>query len=210
MIDGGSRMLALVWCVASHHSRFWGSALANFVGSFAAAGLIFLVVKRYYELPKTKAEAHRLLAVSYGLIKREIDAASFACEELLKFRPDQMSASGPITQAWETLQSMGTFKYISPQLSEKLVKYYSLLFRLQANIELEHKLYVNLTDAPSTANAPLQAPGNIRAIEHALCLELRELEPRLRRALEDEIEKLGKDEKKIFNEAYEPMPTTRA
>jgi uncharacterized membrane protein len=76
-------MPAIAWYVASHHSRFWGRALANFLGSFADAALIFLLVQWIYELPRSKAEVRKLLAVSYGLIKRELDAASGACTELL-------------------------------------------------------------------------------------------------------------------------------
>jgi hypothetical protein len=105
---------------------------------------------------------------------------------------------------------MGAFKHFSPQLSEKLVKYYSLLFRLKANIELEQALYVNRPLAVPLANAPhWVAPGNIRVIERGVCFELRDLEPRLRDALEAEIEKLGAYEKKIFEDTYEPVPTHR-
>jgi hypothetical protein len=41
-------------------------------------------------------------------------------------------------------------------------------------------------------------------------LELHEIEPRLRDALEAEIAKLDTDERKIFDDTYEPMPTSRA
>jgi hypothetical protein len=204
-------MPAIAWYVASHHSRFWGRALANFLGSFADAALIFLLVQWIYELPRSKAEVRKLLAVSYGLIKRELDAASGACTELLSTPSHELPAAGPITQAWETLQSTGAFKYFSPQLSESLVKYYSLLFRMKANIELEQAMYVNRPLAVPLANAPpWVAPGNIRAIERGVCLELHEIEPRLRDALEAEIAKLDTDERKIFDDTYEPMPTSRA
>jgi len=59
-----------------HLLKFLESAAGNFVRSFAAGGLIFLLVQKYYELPKTKTEIRELLAVFYGLVKREIDAAS--------------------------------------------------------------------------------------------------------------------------------------
>jgi hypothetical protein len=55
---------------------------------------------------------------------------------------------------------MAAFKHFAPQLSEKLVKYYSLLFRLKANIELEQALYVNRPLAVPRANEPpWVAPG---------------------------------------------------
>jgi hypothetical protein len=194
--------------VVLHVLKFLGNAAANFVGSFFAAWLIFLIVKRYYELPKNKTEVHELLALSYALIKRELSAAAGACAELLTTPTDQLPAAGPITQAWETVQSMGTFRYFSPQLSERLVKYYSLLFRMKANIELEQALYVNRPLAVPLSNAPpWVAPGNIRAIERGVCLELRALEPRLRDALEAQIAELRPGERKIFEEAYERMPT---
>jgi hypothetical protein len=81
---------------------------------------------------------------------------------------------------------------------------------MKANIELEQALYVNRPLAVPLANAPpWVAPGNIRAIERGVCFELRAIEPRLRGALEAAIEKLGTDEKKIFDDAYEPMPPPR-
>jgi hypothetical protein len=54
-----------------------------------------------------------LLAV-YALIKRELDACSRLRQDYMNAPVVEISASGPITQAWETLHSMEAFKL--PQL----------------------------------------------------------------------------------------------
>jgi hypothetical protein len=113
------------------HPVFWQNALANFLGSLLAATVLWFVITKWYELPKSKRENRELLAVSYGLFKRELDAAVSYCAGLKGAGPDQVSVSLPITQAWETLHSTEAFKYISPVISEKLVKCYSMIFRLK-------------------------------------------------------------------------------
>src|ERR1022692_2305303 len=120
---------------------FLKNVFANFLGSLAAAIAVWWLVTRVYEISRSKRNKNELLAISYALIKREIDAASHFCQDHVRARIDEISASGPITQAWETLHSMEAFKYFSPTLSAKLVKYYSLLFRLKANLEMEQMLF---------------------------------------------------------------------
>ena len=195
-----------VSCAVCQHFNFLESAIANLVGSFFAGVLILLLAKNFYELPKSKKEAQGLLAVSYGLIKREIDAASEACKGLIGAPAHELPASGPITQAWETLHSMGAFRYFSPKLSEKLVKYYSLLFRLNANIEFEQALYLSKSNPVPDVISPPGIAGNTRALEIQVCTELNALEPQLRAALEAEIAKLRPREGQIFSDAYEKMP----
>jgi hypothetical protein len=177
--------------------------LANFLGSLLAALVVWFCVTRIYEFSRSKKDKNELLAVSYALIKREIDACAGFCRGHLKATPTQISASGPITQAWETLHSMEAFKYFSPRLSEKLVKYYSMIFRLRANVEMMQMLFANRGVPVAGADPMAGVLQRLRNIENQVCTELLSLEPSLQAALEVEISKLGKRQKTIFDEAYE-------
>ncbi len=183
----------------------WENTLANFLGSLLAAGLLWLFITRLYELPRSKKERRELLASSYGLIKREIEAASGYCEAMSKKRPEEVSASVPITQAWETLHSTEAFRFFPPKISQRLVKCYSLLFRLKKNIELTHMLLLGqqLTKDPYwqlRARTEQLAIGIAFEVIH-MCRGIQEL-------LDEEVRKLPQREKSIFEEAYE-TPTVR-
>ncbi len=181
---------------------FLKNALANFLGSLAAAVVVWWLVTRVYEISRSKRNRNELLAISYALIKREIDAASQLCRDHVDARIDQLSASGPITQAWETLHSMEAFKYFSPTLSEKLVKYYSLLFRLKANVEMEQMLFANHSVPVPGADPMAGVLQRLRGLENRVCGDLLSLETQLQSTLDKAVSKLGKREKAMFNEAY--------
>src|SRR5208283_1383781 len=181
---------------------FWQNALANLVGSFIAALLTWLWVSRVYEISRSKKAKGELLAVSYALILREIDACSVLCREHIGAAPSQISASGPITQAWETLHSTEAFKYFSHRLSEKLVKYYSLVFRLKANIELSQMLFAMHGTPVAGASTMASVQQRLRSLENQVCIELNGLESHLRPVLDGEVSKLNEKERIIFKEAY--------
>jgi hypothetical protein len=195
-----------LWNAAGSTSTFIQSALANFVGSFLAAMLIWFLITRTYELSKSKKEKRELLATSYALIKREIDAASTYCDEHTQARPDQVSASGPITQVWDTLHSMEAFKYFPPTVSEKLVKYYSLLFRLKKNIDFEQMLLLGEVMPLSGDNPYRTLRERTNALDRQVANEVIRLTPVLQATLDNEIEKLKSREKRIFDKAYEKNP----
>ena len=197
--------LSLHWYVLAH-MPFWQSALANFLGSLAAAFLIWFLVTRVYDISKSKKDRGELLATSYALIKREIEAAKGYCEEHMGATLDQISASGPITQAWETVHSMEAFKIFPPKVCEKLVKYYSLLFRLKANVEMMQMLFANRGMPVPGADPIAGVLQRLRDIENQVCKELLSLEPQLQSALDGEVSKLPKRGKTIFDEAYERNP----
>jgi hypothetical protein len=185
---------------------FLQNALANFLGSLFAAMVTWFLVTRFYEISRSKKAKDELLAVSYALIKREIDACSEFCRSHLGATINQISASGPITQAWETLHSTEAFRYFSPKLSEKLVKYYSLVFRLKANIEMMQLLYAT-GGAPVAGASPMAGVlQRLRSLEHEVCVEMLKLEPQLQSVLTGEIGKLADGQKDVFNEAYEKRP----
>ena len=182
---------------------FIQNAFANFLGSLLAALVTWFLVTRFYEISRSKKAKSELLAVSYALIKREIDACSILCREHLKASVDQISASGPITQAWETLHSMEAFKYFSAMLSEKLVKYYSLIFRLKANIELSQTLFATRGMPVAGAEPMAAVKQRLRHLENDVCRGLVGLESQLRVVLDCEISRLGEKEMSIFKQAYE-------
>ncbi|MGB2679537.1 MAG: hypothetical protein WAN12_20835 [Candidatus Acidiferrum sp.] len=186
---------------------FWQNAFANLLGSFAAALFTWFLVTRVYEISRSKKAKGELLAVSYALILREIDACSILCREHIDGAPSHISASGPITQAWETLHSTEAFKYFSHRLSEKLVKYYSLVFRLKANIELSQLLFA-MHGIPVAGASPMAAvQQRLRSLENQVCMDLNRLELQLRSVLDGEVSNLSKKEKIIFKEAYERPPS---
>ena|SRR5258707_6380051 len=186
---------------------FFQNALANFLGSFIAAIVTWFLVTRFYEISRSKKAKGELLAVSYALILREIDACSILCREHTGAAPSCISASGPVTQAWETLHSTEAFKYFSHKLSEKLVKYYSLIFRLKANIELSQLLFA-MHGTPVAGASPMAVvQQRLRGLENKVCRDLERLESQLRSVLDGEVSKLSKKEKVIFKEAYERPPS---
>src|SRR5258707_14671090 len=186
---------------------FLQSALANFLGSLLAALFTWFLVTRFYEISRSKKAKDELLAVSYALIKREIDACSGLCREHVNAPITHISASGPITQAWETLHSTEAFKYFSPRLSEKLVKYYSLIFRLKVNIEFSQMLFA-MHGTPVAGASPMAVvQQRLRGLENKVCRDLERLESQLRSVLDGEVSKLSKKEKVIFKEAYERPPS---
>jgi hypothetical protein len=186
---------------------FWQNALANFVGSFIAALFTWFLVTRFYEISRSKRAKGELLAVSYALILREIDACSILCREHLNATATHISASGPITQAWESLHSTEAFKYFSHRVSEKLVKYYSLIFRLKADIELSQLLFAMHGTPVAGASAMAAVQQQLRRMENEVCIGLNRLEPQLRSVLDGEISKLNERERIIFEEAYERPPS---
>jgi hypothetical protein len=185
---------------------FLENMLANFLGSLAAALVLWLLVTNVYEISRSKKNKDDLMGVSYGLIKREIDAASQFCRDHVSAGIDYISANGPITQAWETLHSMEAFKYFPPTLSEKLVKYYSLLFRLKENVEMEQMLFANRGVPVPGADPMAVVQQNLRSRENLVCRDLLSLESRLQSAIDSEVLKLGKTGRHIFEEAYEKRP----
>jgi hypothetical protein len=183
---------------------FLSNALANFLGSVLAALLIWLSVKWAYDLPKSRKDRQALLALSYALIKREIEAATGYCEEHLKATIDQMSASGPITQTWEALHSMEAFKVFPPEVSKHLVKYYSLLFRLQKNVDLERMLLFGEMLPQVGENLFRRLRERTADADKQVCREVLDLTPKLQSVLNREIARLRGREKRLFLEAYEP------
>ena len=188
---------------------FLQSALANFLGSLLAALFTWFLVTRFYEISRSKKAKDELLAVSYALIKREIDACSGLCREHVNAPITHISASGPITQAWETLHSTEAFKYFSPSLSEKLVKYYSLIFRLKVNIEFSQMLYATKGMPVPGADPMAGVWQRLRELEKRVCGDLISLESQLRSVLDSEVSKLSDREKSIFKEAYEQYAASR-
>ena len=122
------------------------------------------------------------------------------CRDHLNAKIDQISASGPITQAWETLHSMEAFKYFS------LVKHYSLLFRLKENLEMERMLFANRGVPVPGADTMAGVIQRLRGLENGVCHELIELEPQLQSALNEAVSKLVKREKDMFDAAFEKHP----
>src|SRR2546426_5499173 len=122
------------------HSAFWGGVLANFLGSVLAAILIWITITWFYEVPRTRTQKHELLAVSYALLRRELQAAAQYCAQLIESNDDQVSIAVPITQSWEVLHSTEALRYLPPTVVEKVVALYSMLFRMRRNIELTQLL----------------------------------------------------------------------
>jgi|SRR5882762_6605347 len=182
---------------------FFRDAFANFIGSLLAALVTWFLVARIYEISRSKKDKGELLAVSYALIKREIDACSQYCREHLKATITEISASGPITQAWETLHSTEAFKYFSPRLSEKLVKHYSLVFRLKANVEMAQMIFATRGVPAAGAGSIVAVQQRLREFENRVCQDLIALEPQLLSVLDSEVLRLGNGQRVIFEEAYE-------
>jgi hypothetical protein len=182
---------------------FLQSTFANFLGSFMAALVTWLVVARVYDISRSKKTKDELPAVSYALIKREIDACSGFCRQLINAQPTEILASGPITQAWQTLHSMEAFKYFPPKLSEKLVKYYSLIFRLKANIEMSQMLYATAGVPVPGADPMAGVQQRLRNLEDGVCKDLIALELQVRSVLDCEVSRLKTKGRRIFKEAYE-------
>jgi hypothetical protein len=182
---------------------FLRDALANFLGALFAAFFIWVLITRFYEISRTKKATNELLAVSYALIKREIDDCSTFCRGHLNATISEISASGPITQAWETLHSTGAFRYFSPRLSEKLVKHYSLVFRLKANVEFAQILFAT-HGVPVAGASPLAGVlQRLHVLENGVCTQLLSADVEPQALLGHEISRLADKQQSIFKQAYE-------
>lgn len=182
---------------------FWKEALANFVGSLSAAVVVWFLVTRFYELPRSKGEKRELLAISYGLIKRELDAALQYCVDLLLSRPDEISAVIPVTQAWETLHSIEAFRYLPPRVAEKLVMCYSLLFRLKGQVEFRQWLFLSDT-SPSTGDVRgSRVRSQADQFAKQVAREAQEIVKRLLKLIDAEVSQLDEEQQRAFQETYE-------
>jgi len=181
---------------------FWQNALANFFGSLCAAALVWLFVTTIYELPRSKKDKRELLAVSYGLIRRELDSALDYCVALLHSRPDEISAVTPVTQAWETLHSTESFKYFPPRLTERLVMCYSLLFRLKQHVENAQFLFMTQPTSPSADPARLRVRSQSDQFARQVARESQEIVKGLQILIEKEVSKFDKERRQIFEDSY--------
>ncbi|HKM82447.1 MAG TPA: hypothetical protein VJY15_15990 [Candidatus Acidoferrum sp.] len=182
---------------------FWKEALANFVGSLSAAIVVWFLVTRFYELPRSKGEKRELLAISYGLIKRELDAALQYCVDLLQSRPGEIYAVFPVTQAWDTLHSIETFRYLPPRVSEKLVMCYSLLFRLKGHVEFRQWLFLSNTSPSAKEVLSLRMRSQADQFAKQVARESQEIVKRLLKLIDAEVSELDEKQRRIFQETYE-------
>ena len=192
-----------MWKLMEAQTMFWQSAAADFLGSVLAGLLLWGLVTRFYDLPKSRKENGRTVAVAYALIKRELKAASIYCEDLKTASPDEISMSPPITQAWETLHSTEAFKLFPVSVTEKLVGCYSLVFRLSSNIELIQKFFLC---AKISANAEdyfktLRARANNYIIQ--IALEILQINQEFYDLLDSELKRMTKTERDAFDNAYQ-------
>lgn len=180
----------------------WESTLANFLGSLGAAAVVWLVVTRLYELPRSKREKRELISVAYALIRRELEAATVYCNDLLQMGPDQISVSLPVTQAWETLHSMEAFKFFPPRVSEKLVGCYSLLFKLRKHIELTHMFLFGEKFPIAGENPYSHLRHGTTALATPVARDIIRVQKEFDALLRDELAKFSRKERESFNEAY--------
>jgi hypothetical protein len=181
---------------------FLSSAAANFLGSLLAAAVVWWLITRFYELPRTRGEKKELLAVSYALIKRELEAASQYCSEFLASRDDQLEIALPITQGWETLHSTEAFKFLPPTITEKLVAIYSLLFRLRKDIELTHMLIFGESFPMTGENPYRRLRQGTTKLAKGVASEVQVVQTQINALLQKEFDSFGAREKEIFAQAY--------
>jgi hypothetical protein len=181
----------------------WESTLANFLGSLGAAAVVWLMVTRLYEFPRSKREKRELVSVAYALILRELEAAAVYCNDLLQMKPDEITVSLPITQAWETLHSTEAFKFFPPGVSEKLVGCYSLLLKLKKHIELTHMFLFGEQFPMSGGENPYgRLRQGINRLADPVAREIIRLQMEFDALLRDELAKFSKKEKELYDEAY--------
>lgn len=181
---------------------FWQSALANFVGSIAAAGLLWFVVTRFYELPRSRKQTRELLCVSYALVKFEMVFNELYCKELIR-EPGRIPAGFPVTQGWETLHSTEAFRHLPPLITGKLIVIYSLLFRLHGNIEFVHRLILEEGRPVIGPNPYLSLRAEVSNFTLQVAEKILTAQAAFKRALQNEIDKLTGDEKRVFDQAFQ-------
>ncbi|HEV1993295.1 MAG TPA: hypothetical protein VGR03_03090 [Candidatus Acidoferrum sp.] len=182
---------------------FWRNALANFVGSVAAAGFLWFLVTRFYELPRSRKQARELVSMSYALLKFELVFNELYCRELLRVELGRIPAGFPVTQGWETLHSTEAFRYLPPSITGKLIVIYSLLFRLRGNVEFVHRLLLEERrpiDGPNPYSILLVEVSNLtkQVAEKILIAQ-----SAFAQVLQNEIDKLSAEDKKVFDQAYQ-------
>ncbi len=186
---------------------FWLNALGNFFGSLAAALVIWGLVTLFYELPRSKKERRELLLVSYALAEYELQVGSTYCQGLLALPQNQIPLSIPVTQGWEILHSTGAFRAFPLQISEKLLAYYSLLFRVTKQIELAHMFQMGvmlpMSGQNPYANQLQQALRSARQVAGSVPV----VNNQFQELLNGQIELFGRKEKMIFDEARTRMRT---
>jgi len=181
---------------------FWQSALANFVGSVAAAGLLWFVVTRFYELPRSRKQTRELLSVSYAIVKFEMLFNELYCRELIE-KPGQSPAGFPVTQGWETLHSTEAFRQLPPPIAGKLVLIYSLLFRLHGNIEFVHRLVLEEWRPLIGPNPYSKLRAEVSGFARQVAEKILTAQAAFARALQNEIDMLSDDEKRTFEQAFQ-------
>lgn len=181
---------------------FWASALANFAGSVAAAGLIWFVVTRFYELPRSRKQVRELLSVSYALCKFELVFNQLYCKEVKDKGEGQVAAGFPVTQAWEVLHSTGAFRYLPPQVTGKLVMVYSLLFRLRGNMEFIHAVFLKEGSPPLGPNAYTSLRAELSNLTRQVAEKVLKAQDAFAQVLQLEIDGLSPSEKRMFNQAF--------
>ncbi len=181
---------------------FWANALANFAGSVAAAALLWFVVTRFYELPRSRKQVRELLSVSYAICKFELVFNKLYCKEVNDESEGHVPAGFPVTQAWEVLHSTGAFRYMPPQVTGKLTMVYSLLFRLRGNVEFIQAVFLKEGGSLDGPNPYTSLRTELSNLTRQVAAKILNAQDAFEQVLQVEIDKLGPSEKRIFNRAY--------
>lgn len=188
---------------------FWQSTVADFLGSALAGLLLWWLVTRLYDLPKSRKEKREVVAVAYGLIERELKSASIYCEDLRGSGPDKLSAVPPITQAWETLHSTEAFKFFPAEITEKLVGCYSLIFRLSKDIELSQRLFLSEGLCPAGEKQSLERLQRLRGQTDTFTKQIAEtilqVHGEFDTLLKKEVNKMSASERDLFDKASQTV-----
>ncbi len=176
--------------------------ICEFCRSVAAAGLLWFVVTRFYELPRSRKQTRELLSVSYAFVKFEMVFNELYCKELIR-EPGGIPAGFPVTQGWDTLHSTEAFLHLPPLITGKLIVIYSLLFRLRGNIEFVHRLILEEGRPVVGPNPYSILRAEVSNFTKQVAEKILTAQAAFARALQNEIEKLTGDEKRIFDQAYQ-------
>lgn len=181
---------------------FWQNALANFIGSIAAAAFLWFVITRFYELPRSRKQTKELLSVSYALVRFELVFNELYCRELMDAESGRVPAGFPVTQGWETLHSTEAFRHLPPLITGRLILIYSLIFRLRANVEFLHSVLLEEGRLTARPNAYSTLGAEVYGFTKQVAEKVLTNQKVFNDVLDSEINKLSAEEKRVFHQAY--------
>jgi len=141
--------------------------------------------------------------VSYALVKFELVFNELYCDELISVESGRIPAGFPVTQGWETLHSTEVFRHLPPPVTGKILLIYSLLFRLRGNIEFLHRILLEEQRPIVGPNPYSRLRAEVSNFTTQVAEKVLAAQNAFAQVLQDEIDKLSADEKKIFDQAYQ-------